>query len=129
MYVDVRGRDGVPTATASSWEPSLTTFFHDFLQKRDPPFKIVIFATFPLRGYEREKRGRATESVLPLRDLPCLSYDCYFISRFFLVDRDPYGKIEKSLYGPVKCPINRIFIHLDTKPRRREQYMHSSQWS
>ena len=55
------------------------------------------FAVFALCDYKREKRGRATDRVIPLRDLPCLSYDCYFISRFFLVNRDTYGKIEKSL--------------------------------
>ena len=57
--------------------------------------KMAIFAVFALCDYRREKRGRVTDSVIPLRDLPCLSYDCYFISRFFLVNRDPYGKIEK----------------------------------
>ena len=46
-------------------------------------------------GYKGEKRGRATDSVIPLRGLPYRSYDCYSISRFFLVNRDPYGKIEK----------------------------------
>ena len=57
--------------------------------------KMAIFAVFALCDYKREKRGRVTDSVIPLMDLPCLSCDCYFISRFFLVDRDPYGKIEK----------------------------------
>ena len=58
--------------------------------------KMAIFAVFALCDYKREKRGRATDSVIPLRGLPCLSYDCYFISRLFLlVNRDPYGKIEK----------------------------------
>ena len=57
--------------------------------------KMAIFAVFALCDYKREKRGRDTDSVIPLRGLPCLSYDCYFISRFFLVNRDPYGKIEK----------------------------------
>ena len=57
----------------------------------------------------KAKRGRATDSVLPLRDLPCPSYGCYFISRIFLVNRDPYGKIEKITFmGPVKFPINRF---------------------
>ena len=90
--------------------------------------KMAIFAVFALCDYKREKRGRDTGSVIPLRDLPCLSCDCYFISRFFLVNRDPYGKIEKITFrGPVKFPINRILIHLDTKPRRRNQYMLRSQ--
>ena len=57
--------------------------------------KMAIFAVFALCDYKREKRGRDIGSVIPLRDLPCLSYDCYFISQFFLVNRDPYGKIEK----------------------------------
>ena len=57
--------------------------------------KMAIFAVFALCDYKREKRWRVTDSVIPLRDLPCLSYDCYFISRFFLVNRDPDGKIEK----------------------------------
>ena len=52
--------------------------------------KMVISTVFALCDYRREKRGRDTDSVIPLRDLPCLSYDCYFISRFFLVNRDPY---------------------------------------
>ena len=69
--------------------------------------KMAIFAVFALCDYKREKRGRAIYSATPLRDLPCLSYDCYFISRFFLVNRDPYGNIEKIiLWGPVKFPIN-----------------------
>ena len=55
---------------------------------------MAIFAIFALCDYRREKRGRVTDSVIPLKGLPCLSYDCYFIS-IFLVDRDPYGKIEK----------------------------------
>ena len=55
--------------------------------------KMAIFAVFALCDYKREKRGRDTDS--PLRGLPCLSYDCCFISRFFLVNRDPCGKIEK----------------------------------
>ena len=57
--------------------------------------KMAIFAVFALCDHKREKRGRATDSVIPLRGLPCLSCDCYFISRFFLANRDPYGKIEK----------------------------------
>ena len=61
--------------------------------------KMTIFAVFALCDYKREKRGRATDSVIPLMDLPCLSYDCYFIPRFFLVNRDPHGKIEKFAYG------------------------------
>jgi hypothetical protein len=48
---------------------------------------------------------------------------------FFLLIGTPMGKSKKSLYGSSEFPINRIFIHLDTKPRRREQYVHSSQWS
>ena len=69
--------------------------------------KMLIFAVFAFCDYKREKRGRATDSVIPLRGLPCLSYGCYFISRFFLVNRDPYGNIEKIiLWGPVKFPIN-----------------------
>ena len=109
----------------------LRTEFGDFFLvislKREPFRQNRYFAIFPPRGYQREKRGRATDSVTPLRDLSYLSHDCYFISRFFLVNRDPYGKIEKSLYGSSEFPINRIFIHLDTELRRREQYMHSSQ--
>ena len=50
---------------------------------------MAIFAVFALCGYKRGKRGRDTDSVIPLRDLHYLSYDCYFISRFFLVNRDP----------------------------------------
>ena len=46
--------------------------------------KMASFAVFALCDYKREKRGRATDSVIPLRDLPRLSYDWYFISRFFL---------------------------------------------
>ena len=57
--------------------------------------KMSIFAIFALCDYKREKRGRDTGSVIPLMDLPCLSYDCYFIPRFFLVNRDPHGKFEK----------------------------------
>ena len=77
--------------------------------------KMAIFAVFALCDYKREKRGRATDSVIPLKGLPCLSYDCCFISRFFLENRDPYGKIEKLTFmGPVKFPINRTLIHLDT---------------
>ena len=53
------------------------------------------FCCFRPCDYKREKRGIATDSVIPLRDLPCLSCDCCFISRFFLVSRDPCGKIEK----------------------------------
>ena len=69
--------------------------------------KMAIFAIFAFCDYKREKRGRATDSVIPLRGLHCLSYDCYLISRFFLVNRDPYGKIEKITFmGPVKFPIN-----------------------
>ena len=45
--------------------------------------KMAIFAVFALCDYKREKRGRVTDSVIPLRDLPCLGYDCYCISRFF----------------------------------------------
>ena len=56
--------------------------------------KMAIFAVFTLCDYKRGKRGRATDSIIPLRGLPCLSYDCYFISRFFLVNRDPHGKME-----------------------------------
>ena len=56
---------------------------------------MAIFAVFALCGYRRKKRGRATDSVIPLGALPCLSYDCYLISRFFLVNRDPCEKIEK----------------------------------
>ena len=67
---------------------------------------MAIFAVFALCDYKREKRGRVTDSVIPLRGLPCLSYDCYFISRFFLANRDPYGKIEKFTFmGPVKFSI------------------------
>ena len=58
--------------------------------------KMAIFAIFALCDYKREKRGRATGSVIPLRHLPCLSYDCYFISRFFLVNRDLMEKLKKS---------------------------------
>ena len=54
--------------------------------------KMAIFAVFALCDYKREKRGRDTDSVIPLRGLPCLSYDCYFISRFFLVNRGPLWK-------------------------------------
>ena len=61
--------------------------------------KMAIFAVFALCDYKREKRGRATDSVIPLRGLPCLSYDCCFISRFFLVNRDPAKKLKNSLYG------------------------------
>ena len=61
--------------------------------------KMATFAVFALCDYKREKRRRATDNVIPLRGLPCLSYDCYFIFRFFLVNRDPCGKIENSLYG------------------------------
>ena len=69
--------------------------------------KMAISAVFALCDYKREKRGRDTDSVIPLKSLSCLSYDCYFISRFFLVNRDPYGKIEKITFmGPVKFPIN-----------------------
>ena len=57
--------------------------------------KTAIFAVFALCDYKREKRERVTGSVIPLRDLPCLSYDCCFISRIVLVNREPYGKIEK----------------------------------
>ena len=57
--------------------------------------KLTIFAVFALCDYKREKRGRVSNSVIPLRGLPCLSYDCCFISRFFLVNRDPCEKIEK----------------------------------
>ena len=32
--------------------------------------KMVIFAVFALRDYRREKRGRATDSVIPLRVFP-----------------------------------------------------------
>ena len=103
-------------------------FFDEFLKNRTSPAKSSFLLLFLFVAI-KEKRGRVTDSVIPLRDLPCPSYDCYFISRFFLANRDPYGKIEKSLYGSSEIPINRIFIHLDTKPRRREQYMHSSQWS
>ena len=35
--------------------------------------KMAIFAVFAPCDYKREKRGRATDSVIPLRDLPCLS--------------------------------------------------------
>ena len=59
--------------------------------------KMAIFAIFALCDYKREKRGRATCSVIPLRGLPCLSYDGYFIPRFFLVNRTPMGKLKKSL--------------------------------
>ena len=59
--------------------------------------KMAIFAVFALCDYKREKRGRATYNVIPLRGLPYLSYDCYFISRFFLVNRDPHGKLKNSL--------------------------------
>ena len=92
-------------------------------QRLEAPRKSTEAGTGWIQG------GTLTDSVIPLRDLPCLSYDCHFLSQFFLANRDPYGKIEKSLYGSSEFPINRIFIHLDTKPRRREQYMHSSQWS
>ena len=57
--------------------------------------KMAIFAVFALCDYRWEKGGRVSGSVIPLRGLPCLGYDCYFISRFFLLNRDPYGKIEK----------------------------------
>ena len=46
--------------------------------------KMAIFAIFALCDYKREKRGRATDSVIPLRGLPCLSYDCYSSLDFFL---------------------------------------------
>ena len=55
--------------------------------------KMAIFAVFALCDYKREKRGRATDSVIPLRGLPCLSYDCYFSSRFF----------QKTSSFPPKC--------------------------
>ena len=58
--------------------------------------KMAIFAVFALCDYKREKRGRDTGSVIPLRDLPCRSYDCYFISRLFLVNRDSCGKLKSS---------------------------------
>ena len=35
--------------------------------------KMAIFAVFALCDYKREKRGRDTDSVIPLRGLPCLS--------------------------------------------------------
>ena len=60
--------------------------------------KMTIFAVFALCDSRRGKRGRITDSVIPLRGLSCLSYDCYFISRFFLVNRDSYGKIEKITF-------------------------------
>ena len=115
VYVDERP-SGVPRRHRLLSSTEFNDFFYEFL-KKGTPCKIVIFATFPLRGYKREKRGRATDSVIPLRDLPCPSYNCYFISRFFLVNRDPYGKIEKLLYGSSEFPINRTLIHLGTKPR------------
>ena len=59
--------------------------------------KMAIFAVFALCDYKREKRGRATDSVIPLRGLPCLSYDCCFISQSFLVNRDPMEKLKQSL--------------------------------
>ena len=46
--------------------------------------KMAILAAFVLCDYKREKRGRATDSVIPLRDLPCLSYDCISSLNFFL---------------------------------------------
>ena len=57
--------------------------------------KMAIFAVFALCDYRREKRG----SQIMLRDLLCLCYDCYFISRLFLVNRGPYGKFENHFYG------------------------------
>ena len=59
--------------------------------------KMAIFAVFALCDSRREKRGRATDSVIPLKALSCLSYGCYFISRFFLVNRDPMEKLKKAL--------------------------------
>ena len=47
----------------------------------------------------KEKREGEPQIVSFLRGLPCLSYDCYFISRFFLVNRDPMEKLKNSLYG------------------------------
>ena len=75
--------------------------------------KMAIFAVFALCDYKREKRGRATESVISLKALSCLSYDCYFISRFFLVNKDPYGKLKNSLYGSSEISHKLNFIHLD----------------
>ena len=65
---------------------------------------VLLFSPFVTL---KEKERRATDSVIPLKGLPCLSYDCYFISRIFLVNRYPYGKMEKITFvGPVKFPIN-----------------------
>ena len=90
--------------------------------------EMAFFAVFALCDYRREKRRRDTDSVIPLKGLPLLLL--FHLSIFFLVNRDPYGKIEKTTFmGPVKFPINRILIHLGPNPRRRNQYMHSSQWS
>ena len=39
------------------------------------------------------------------------------------MNRDYYGKIENITFvHPAKVPIDRIFIHLDTSPRRRKEY-------
>ena len=34
--------------------------------------EMAIFAVFALCDYKRGKRGRATDSVIPLKGLPCL---------------------------------------------------------
>ena len=82
---------------------------------------MAIFAVFALYDYKREKRGGDTGSVIPLVDLPCLSYDCDFISRFFLVDRDPYGKIEKTrFYGSSEISHKSNFHPSWAQPKEEE---------
>ena len=66
---------------------------------------MAIFAVFALCDYKREKRGRVTDSAIPPKGLPCLSYDCYFISRFFLVNT-PMEKLKKSLFWSHEFPIS-----------------------
>ena len=86
---------------------------------------MAIFAVFALCDYKREKRGRVTDSAIPLRALPCLSYDCYFISRFFLVNRDPYGKMEKSLYGSSETS-HKLNFHPSWAQAKEEEPIYAS---
>lgn len=126
--VDERPRMVCPAATRLLLRTEFNDFFYQFL-KGPPLSKSSFLLLFLFVAIKEKSEGEPQIVSFLLGICPVSVTTVISPPDFFLLIGTPMEKSKNHFMGPVKFPINRIFIHLDTKPRRREQYMPSSQWS
>ena len=126
----VRGGDVVPRHRRLLLRTELNDFLPMSFLEKGPSLQTASKSSFLLHllfGTIKAKREGESQIVSFLSGICPVSVTIVIAFPDFFLRIGP--SMEKLKMGPAKFPINRTLIHLNTKPREREQYMHSSQWS